>query len=65
MSRKTEYDIDGLRSSVDHCKKTIKVLQEAMAEQQTQISNYRKMIETLERKQALSEGVTIDAKAGR
>lgn len=63
--REPDYDINGLQSSIEHCKKNIDLYNQAIADQQTQIANYRKMIETLQTKQKLAEGVVLDAKTGQ
>ena len=59
-----DYDTQGLRDSIAHAKKNIKLYEQCIADQMTQIANYQKMITVLEAKKAVSEGIEIDAKTG-
>lgn len=61
---KPDYDIAGLEASIEHSRKNIQTYKQAISDQQTQIADYRRMIETLERKKMLTEGVVLDASAG-
>ena len=58
-----DYDIRGLQEGIDKCKKNIKTFEQAIDNERDTIASYRKMIDTLERKQALEEGIVIDANA--
>lgn len=58
-----EYDTRGLEESIAHAKKNIETYRQAISIEETRIADYRKMIETLEKKKALSEGVVLDASA--
>ena len=56
-----DYDIDGLREGIRICRKNIKAFEEAAENERQTIVSYRQMIDTLERKKVLAEGIVIDA----
>jgi len=59
MSR--DYDIEALRQNVQNCKKNIKTFEKAIEGEKETIAQYRHMIEVLEEKAKIAEGITIDA----
>jgi hypothetical protein len=61
MSREIEYDPASLRDSIKHARKSIKNYEAAIQNQESLIADYRKMIETLEIKKKVAEGIAIDA----
>ena len=61
MSKQPEYDTESLEASIAHAKKTIKTFKQGIADQEALVKEYRAMIETIQRKQKLSEGIVLDA----
>jgi hypothetical protein len=61
--REVEYDTQGLKASIKHCYKNIATYELAIEDQKRQIEDYEKMIEVLETKKKLSEGIVLDANA--
>lgn len=56
-----DYDIEALKEGVQKCKKNIKTFENAIQGEHDTIADYRNMIEVLETKQKLAEGITVDA----
>jgi len=61
MSKEPLYDTRSLEEGIKRCQQNIKSLEQAISQERTTIANYRQMIEVLERKKQLEEGITIDA----
>jgi len=57
----TDYDIGALKEGIQKCKKNIKTFEGAIQGEKDTITEYRRMIELLEVKQKLAEGITVDA----
>jgi len=56
-----DYDIEALKENVQKCKKNIKTFEDAIEGERDTIAQYRHMIEVLEEKAKIAEGITIDA----
>lgn len=56
------YNTDSLKNGIKACEKNIKTFEDAIAKEHEQIKEYEFMIEKLEEKARIAEGVTIDAK---
>ena len=56
-----DYDTEALKEGIQKCKKNIKTFEGAIQAEHDTIADYRKMIEVLEVKQKLAEGITVDA----
>ncbi len=57
------YDVDALRESNEHNQLQVDRLSQEVSKMQTQIASNRKMMEFLETKAIVSEGIVIDADA--
>ena len=58
---KYDYDVEALRENVKKCKVNIKTFEQAIQGEHDTIAQYRHMIEVLEEKAFIAEGITIDA----
>lgn len=56
-----DYDIDGLEDGIRQCRKNIKTFEKAIEDERQTIVSYRQMIDTLQLKRKLSDGIVIDA----
>ena len=56
-----DYDIEALKENVQKCKVNIKTFEKAISGERDTIAQYRHMIEVLEQKAVIAEGITIDA----
>jgi len=56
-----DYDVQSLRDGIDKCRKNIKTFEQAIEDERRTIVDYRKMIDHIEHKQRLEEGITVDA----
>ena len=56
-----DYDPSSLEASIRHRKKTIKNLKQAIAMEEKNIKQERELIEILERKKKIADGIEIDA----
>ena len=57
------YDIEALKENVKKCKVNIKTFEQAIQGENDTIAQYRHMIEVLEQKAVIAEGITIDVNA--
>ena len=57
------YDVEGLKESNEHAQAQIDRLMQEISNMQTQIARNREMIDFLETKASLAEGIVIDADA--
>ena len=55
------YDVDALKESNDHANGQISRLRQRISQLQTNIAEQRNIIEVLEIREKIAEGVTIDA----
>lgn len=56
-----DYDLQSLKDSIQHRKKTIKNLKQAIDGENKQIEIERGLIDVIKHKQKLAEGLVIDA----
>lgn len=54
------YDPESLKEGIKAARRNIKTFRDAIRKEQETIKEYRRMIEFLERKEALQEGVEVE-----